>query len=158
VWHASSFPVLEIRSKHNNSFHSFIMFSDSGYENKRGGTSFILKFSNKSSDLAESEMDEINVVSSINNFLFDVFSVGNSIIINTMVGVHDKGEVSNSLGRGSFKSIVGYFERSSFIKSRLFETVKDIHDSSDSITGLFFKLQEFHHLVVDEFGRSQSEE
>lgn len=104
--HSSGFPILEIRSKHDNSFHSFIMFSDSGYENERSITSFILKFSHKGSNLFESEVDEIDVVSGVYNFSFDVFSVGDGVIINTVVGIHNKGEVSDSLSRGSFEGIM----------------------------------------------------
>lgn len=67
------------------------MFSDSGNEYERGITSFILKFGHKGSNLFESEVDEIDVVGSVNNFGFNVFSVGDSVIIDTVIGVHDEG-------------------------------------------------------------------
>lgn len=45
-WHSSGFPVIKILFEKFNGGKSFIMFSASGDENKRGITSFILKFSN----------------------------------------------------------------------------------------------------------------
>jgi len=145
-WHSSGFPVGKILFEKFNGSKSFIMFSASGDENKRGITSFILKFGNESINLSKSVVDEINVVSGVDNFLFNKFSVSNSSIIDTSVGVHDGGEVTNSFGESGFSFIMGDIEGSSLIKSRLSKTIKDIHNGINGVTSLFFQLHKLSEL------------
>jgi len=125
-----------------NSSESFIVFSASGNENKRGVTSFVLEFSDKSGDLFESVVDESDIVGSVDNFLFDKFSVSNGSIVDTSVGVHDGSEVTNSASKLCFSFVMGNIKCSSLIEGRLSETVKNIHNGINSITSLFFQFHE----------------
>lgn len=122
------------------------MFSASGDEDEGSITSLILEFSNKSGDLLESVVDEIDVVLGVDHLLLNEFSVGNSSIVDTTVGVHDGGEVTNSLGECSFGFIVSNIKGGSLIEGRLFESIKDIHDGIDGVTSLFFQLHELSEL------------
>jgi len=141
-WHSSGFPIVKVLFKELNGGKGFIVFSASGDENERSVTSFILKFSNKSGDLVESVVDEIDVVSGVDNFLFNEFSVGDGSIIDTSVGVHDGGKVTNSLGELSFGFVMSGVKGGSLIESRLSETIKDIHNGINGITSLFLQLHE----------------
>merc|ERR1739848_293257 len=116
-------------------------------------------FSDESGDLLESVVDEINVVGGVDNFLFNELSVGDGSIVDTSVGVHDGGEVTNSFGEGSFSLIVGDVKGGSLIEGRLSKTVKDIHNGINSITSLFLQLHELSELGGEEFsiGNSQDE-
>ena len=155
--HSSSFPVAEVALKKSNGFHSFIMFSDSAYKYKRGVTSFVLEFFNKVFNLSKSHVDIFDIISGVDDFSFDEFSVFDGVIINTFVGIHNSSEFGNSFSKIGFSCVMCNFECSSFIKGRLFETVKDIHNSIDSITSLFFQLQELHHLGVNKVSRGNSQ-
>lgn len=153
-WHTSGFPVLEISFEHINSIDSFIMFSYSFNKYKRCVTSFILKFSNHSINFTESVIDPRHVVSGINLFLLDKDSVGNSSIINTSVCVHDWSKFSNSVSECGFSFIVRCIKWGSFIKSRLFETIQNIHYSVYCITSSFFQLHELLEFRWKEFSIS----
>ena len=54
--------------------------------------------------------------------------------------------------------VVPFIKFSSFVKGRLFKTVKDIHNSADSIRGGGFELEELHHSFVNEFGAGNSKD
>lgn len=122
------------------------MFSASGDEDEGSITSLILEFSNESGDLLESVVDEIDIVGGVNDLLLNKFSVGNSSIVDTTVGVHDGGEVTDSLGEGGFGFIVSDIKGSSLIEGRLFESIEDIHDGIDGVTSLLFQLHELSKL------------
>ena len=128
------------------------MFSASGHEDEGSITSLILELSNEFGDLGESVVDETDVVGGVDNLLLNELSVGNSGIIDTSVGVHDGGEVTDSLGEGGFGLIVGGIEGSSLIEGRLSESVEDIHDGVDGITGLLLQLHELSELGREELG------
>ena len=156
VWHSSGLPVVKIDLKKRYGFHGFKVFSASGNENKRGITSFIMKFFNESINFVESVVDVLKIVMSVNDFFFDKFSVGDGSIVNTSVSVHDGCEITNFFTTSVFFVVVLNFKVSSFIEGRLFKTVKNVHDSINSISGLFLQLKEFNHLVIDEFGLADS--
>lgn len=145
-WHSLGFPISKILLEEVDSGEGFIMFSGSGDKDQGSITSLILELSNEGSDLNESVVDEIDVVSGVDNLLLNELSVGNSGIIDTSVGVHDGGEVTNSLGELSFSFIVGGIEGGSLIEGRLSESVEDIHDGVDGITGLLLQLHELSEL------------
>jgi hypothetical protein len=157
-WHASGFPVSEVLLEEVNSGEGFIVLSDSGDEDKGGITSLILELSNEGGDLVESVVDEIDVVGGVNNLLLNELSVGNSGIVDTSVGVHDGSEVTDSLGESGFGLIVSGIKGSSLIEGRLSESVEDIHDGVDGITGLFLQLHELGELGGEEFGVGNSQD
>jgi len=96
-WHSSGFPVVKIGLEKSDSRHGFVMFSGSSNENERGITSFIVEFFNEIFNFMESVINISNIVMRINNFLLYEFSVGNSIIIDISIGVHNGGEGTNLL-------------------------------------------------------------
>jgi hypothetical protein len=108
-------------------------------------------------DFNKSVSDPVKIVLGIKDFSFNEFSVGNSGIVDTLLGVLDGLEFTNSSGEFFFSGIVPFIKFSSFIKGRLFKTIKDIHNSADGITSLSFKLEELHHSFVNEFGAGNSE-
>jgi hypothetical protein len=157
-WHTLGFPVSEVLLEEVNSGEGFIVLSDSGDEDKGSITSLILELSNEGGDLGESVVDEVDVVGGVNHLLLDELSVGNSSIIDTSVGVHDGGEVTDSLGESGFGLIVSGIKGSSLIEGRLSESVEDIHDGVDGITGLFLQLHELSELGGEEFGVGNSQD
>jgi len=159
-WHASGFPIVKVVFEKLNSVHSFIMFSDSGDEDEGSITSFVVKFFNQIFDFMESVLNILYIVMSIVNFLLDEFSVSDSVIVDISVGVHDLGQGTDFSCHSIDLSVVGDVKSASLIESRLSETVKDIHDGIDSVTGLFLKLEEFNHFVGRnhvEFGAAKSD-
>ena len=156
-WHSLGFPVGEVLFEEVNSGEGFIVLSASGDENEGCITSFVLEFSNKSVDLFESVVDEINVVGGVDNFLFNEFSVGNSVIIHSSVGVHDAGKFSDSgIGSLSVEVVLG-IKSSSLIEGRLFETVKYIHNSINSESSSLLQFHELFELWREKFGIADSQ-
>jgi hypothetical protein len=135
------------------------MFSDSGDEEEGSITSLVVEFFDEVFDFMESVLNILYIVMSIVNFLLDEFSVGNSVIVDISVGVHDLGQGTDFSSHSIDLGVVGNIKSASLIESRLSETVKDIHNGIDSVTGLFFKLEEFDHFVGHvnvEFGAAKS--
>jgi hypothetical protein len=106
-----------------------------------------MEFSNHSVDFSESVFNPSHIVGSILNFGFNEFSVGNSAIINTSVGVHNRAQITNLGGLSIDLGVVGDVKGGSLVQSGLSESVKDVHDSVDGISSLFLELEELDHLV-----------
>ena len=70
-------------------------------------------------------------------------------IVDTSVGVHDGGQITDSLGEGGFGLVMLSVEGGSLVKGRLSEAIKDIHNGVNGVSSLFLKLEELHHLVVN---------
>jgi len=151
-WHASGFPIVKVLLEELDGGEGFIVLSASGHEDEGGITSLILEFSNEGGDLLESVVDEVDVVGGVDDLLLNEFSVGNGGVVDTSVGVHDGGEVTNSLGELGFGLIVSNIKGGSLIEGGLSESIEDIHDGVDGITGLFLQLHELSELGGEEFG------
>ena len=108
-------------------------------------------------DFTESVNDPVKIVLGISDFSFNEFSVSNSSIIDGLLSVLDGLEFTNSGSEFIFSFVVPFIKFRSFIKGRLFKTIKDIHNGADGITSLSFKLEELHHSFVNEFGAGNSE-
>jgi hypothetical protein len=141
-WHSSGFPVVEVLLEELDGGEGFIVFSASGDEDERGIASFILELGDEGVDLVESVVDEVDVVSGVDDFLLNEFSVGDGSIVDTSVGVHDSGEVTNSLGELSFGFVMSGVKGGSLVEGRLSETIEDIHNGVNGITSLFLQLHE----------------
>jgi len=145
-WHSSGFPILEILLEELDGGQGLIVLTASGDEDEGGIASLILELGDEGGDLLESVVDEIDVVGGVDDLLLNELSVGNSGIVDTSVGVHDGGKVTNSLGELGLSLIVRGVKGGSLIEGGLSESVEDIHDGIDGVTGLFLQLHELSEL------------
>lgn len=92
------------------------------------------------------------------DFLLNVLSVGNSIVVDVSVGVPDGGQFVDLFSIVFLLDVVLDVKLRSLIKSRLLEVVEDLHDSVHGVTSVCLHLEKSVHLgLIGECERNQAD-